>query len=323
MPALAAPELSVPTAEPCAFASTRPLTREELLAAPVRWPRPGRLEQSLDAARRQAGGRPADARHRERGRAAGAPAARPPRGAHGRAAEPRRAGDGGGRGQARSPRGRCAAAGCARWWRRRCSTTRARWERRSSTSRGWWSVTARARACCCTGRRRQGGASRSSSHALGGELAAAGEAAGEIAHYPATEGVSSTQIVTMVREHRGALAEVSEPLPAAVRATEHLPDRAAALAAMHFPSASGGSRGGPRAPGVRGAADDAADAAAPPRAAGLRDGAAARRPRRERWRGAQRAVARGAAVPAHRRPVGGRWRRSTPTWRGRARCSAC
>jgi ATP-dependent DNA helicase RecG len=56
-----------------------------------------------------------------------------------------------------------------------------------------------------------------------------------VAHYPAAEGISSTQIVTLVREHRAALAEVCEPLPAALRAAERLPDRAAALAAMHFP----------------------------------------------------------------------------------------
>jgi ATP-dependent DNA helicase RecG len=58
----------------------------------------------------------------------------------------------------------------------------------------------------------------------------------EIAHYAAAEGVSSTQILTLVRERRGALAHVCEPLPAAVRTAERLPDRAAALAAMHFPS---------------------------------------------------------------------------------------
>ncbi len=71
------------------------------------------------------------------------------------------------------------------------------------------------------------------SGALAGE-----EATGAIAHYPATEGVSSTQLAALVRTHRGALADVAEPLPAAVRAAERLPDRAAALAAMHFPRAA-------------------------------------------------------------------------------------
>jgi ATP-dependent DNA helicase RecG len=59
-----------------------------------------------------------------------------------------------------------------------------------------------------------------------------------VAHYPATEGVSSTQILTLVRERRGALADVSEPLPAALRAAERLADRAAALSAVHFPDSA-------------------------------------------------------------------------------------
>jgi ATP-dependent DNA helicase RecG len=58
-----------------------------------------------------------------------------------------------------------------------------------------------------------------------------------VAHYPAAEGISSTQIMTLVRERRDALIDVTEPLPAAVRVAERLPDRAAALAAMHFPAA--------------------------------------------------------------------------------------
>jgi ATP-dependent DNA helicase RecG len=72
--------------------------------------------------------------------------------------------------------------------------------------------------------------------ATGGETDA--RAAGSaVAHYPASEGITSTQILTLVRAARGALADVVEPLPAALRAAERLPDRAAALAAMHFPLA--------------------------------------------------------------------------------------
>jgi ATP-dependent DNA helicase RecG len=56
-----------------------------------------------------------------------------------------------------------------------------------------------------------------------------------VAHYPATEGLSSTQILALVRAHAGALADVVEPLPANLRVAERLPDRAAALAASHFP----------------------------------------------------------------------------------------
>jgi ATP-dependent DNA helicase RecG len=58
-----------------------------------------------------------------------------------------------------------------------------------------------------------------------------------VAHYPATEGVTSTQILTLVQAARGRLIDVIETLPAAIRAGELLPDRASALAAMHFPRA--------------------------------------------------------------------------------------
>ncbi len=68
-----------------------------------------------------------------------------------------------------------------------------------------------------------------------------GEATGEppapdsVAHYPAAEGVTSTQILTLVQAERAALGDVVEILSARARAAEHLPDRASALAAMHFP----------------------------------------------------------------------------------------
>jgi ATP-dependent DNA helicase RecG len=78
---------------------------------------------------------------------------------------------------------------------------------------------------------------RVSHHALGSELAAAEAPAGSVAHYPAGEGVSSTELLTLVHEARGQLADVPEPLSARVRAAERLPTRAAALAAIHFPDA--------------------------------------------------------------------------------------
>jgi ATP-dependent DNA helicase RecG len=77
-------------------------------------------------------------------------------------------------------------------------------------------------------------------HAIGSDLGAdlaTGEtgAPGEIvAHYPATEGVSSTQILTLVHGSRAALSDVPEALSAFARVSERLPDRAGALAAMHF-----------------------------------------------------------------------------------------
>src|SRR5947209_5513853 len=55
-----------------------------------------------------------------------------------------------------------------------------------------------------------------------------------VAHYPATDGLSSTQILALVREHAGALADVPEPLPAVLRVAERLPERRCALAAVHL-----------------------------------------------------------------------------------------
>jgi ATP-dependent DNA helicase RecG len=72
------------------------------------------------------------------------------------------------------------------------------------------------------------------SHARTAEAVAG---AGAVAHYPATEGLSSTEILALVREHATALQDVIEPLPASLRVTESLPDRRAALTAAHFPRA--------------------------------------------------------------------------------------
>jgi ATP-dependent DNA helicase RecG len=63
------------------------------------------------------------------------------------------------------------------------------------------------------------------------EEAVAGRA---VAHYAASEGVSSTQILALVQGVRDRLGDVVEPLAARTRAAEGLPDRASALAAMHF-----------------------------------------------------------------------------------------
>jgi ATP-dependent DNA helicase RecG len=67
-----------------------------------------------------------------------------------------------------------------------------------------------------------------------------------VAHYPATEGISSTQIHALVREHANALADVVEPLPGRLLAAQHLPSRAAALAAVHFPEEASDQSGGKR-----------------------------------------------------------------------------
>jgi ATP-dependent DNA helicase RecG len=83
------------------------------------------------------------------------------------------------------------------------------------------------------------GGFRVSHHAPASGQASLGSAAepqsGAVAHYPASEGVSSTQILTLVQQARGHLWDVCEALPGRTRAHELLPDRASALAAMHFP----------------------------------------------------------------------------------------
>jgi ATP-dependent DNA helicase RecG len=73
---------------------------------------------------------------------------------------------------------------------------------------------------------------RVSHHAVGSDVGSPETQA--VAHYAAAEGVTSTQILALVRVLRDRLADVVEPLAAAVRVAERLPDRGAALAAMHF-----------------------------------------------------------------------------------------
>ena len=68
-----------------------------------------------------------------------------------------------------------------------------------------------------------------------GEQPAGPEQRASVAHYPAADGITSTQILTLVQGVRGALGDVVEFLPAGARVCEGLPDRAAALTAMHFP----------------------------------------------------------------------------------------
>ena len=57
--------------------------------------------------------------------------------------------------------------------------------------------------------------------------------------YPAGELISSTRLRELAFSVRGAERDVVEPLPAALRVAERLPDRAAALAAVHFPDQEG------------------------------------------------------------------------------------
>lgn len=82
---------------------------------------------------------------------------------------------------------------------------------------------------------------RVQAHAPTTDAAASGEG---VAHYPATEGISSTQIHALVREHAAGLADVVEPLPGLLLAAEALPNRSAALAAVHFPELASDQPGG-------------------------------------------------------------------------------
>ncbi len=64
----------------------------------------------------------------------------------------------------------------------------------------------------------------------------------EVAHYPATIGLSSTQLLALVREHLPACGDATDPLPARMRHAHRLPDRAAALHAAHAGDLEGGRR---------------------------------------------------------------------------------
>jgi ATP-dependent DNA helicase RecG len=80
---------------------------------------------------------------------------------------------------------------------------------------------------------------RVSDHARTEEIAATG---GAVAQYPATRGITSTQLLALVREHRDAIADVLEPLPAVLRVAERLPDRPTAVAAAHLGEHEAGRR---------------------------------------------------------------------------------
>jgi ATP-dependent DNA helicase RecG len=78
---------------------------------------------------------------------------------------------------------------------------------------------------------------RVNTHARTDAVVAAGESA---AQYPATKGLTSTQILAEVNRHRHAVHDTVDVLPAGLRASEGLPDRPAALAAAHFADREGG-----------------------------------------------------------------------------------
>jgi ATP-dependent DNA helicase RecG len=222
-----------------AFASTRDLTREELIEAPVRWPRPSRLDVPLESGSKKvaAGMRalgletvgnllehlPSDSRESRTiaGLRAGEQAtvavevrslaARPVRRRGMRPLVEARVFD---------------ASGSMRatffnqpWLVERYPPGTRLLLHGKADGRGGFGV---------------------SHHAPAAEAGAeigSGESAesAAVAHYPAAEGITSTQILTLVQGARRSLGDVTEALSAATRVTEGLPDRASALAAMHFP----------------------------------------------------------------------------------------
>jgi ATP-dependent DNA helicase RecG len=220
-----------------AFASTRPLSRAELIEAPVRWPRPSRLARPLElpakkrmAAAMQALGietvgdllehLPSDSR--EARTVAGLRA-----------------------GEQATVAVQVRAIG-ARAVRRRgmrplveAIVFDATGSMRATFFNQPWLVDRypAGTSLLLHGKADARGGFRVSHHAVGAERPAEAPPQAEaVAHYPASEGVSSTQILTLVQAERGALADIPEALPAATRVSEGLPGRAAALAAMHFPS---------------------------------------------------------------------------------------
>jgi ATP-dependent DNA helicase RecG len=62
---------------------------------------------------------------------------------------------------------------------------------------------------------------------------------GDVAHYPASEGINSTEILALVQEHRARLHDVIDPLAG-------VPDRPGALGAVHFPASAREAEAGRR-----------------------------------------------------------------------------
>jgi ATP-dependent DNA helicase RecG len=71
-------------------------------------------------------------------------------------------------------------------------------------------------------------------------------AGGFVAVHPASQGISSQRIRELVAAARERVHDAVEPLPAALRARERLPDRPAALAGVHFPETEEDFEGGRR-----------------------------------------------------------------------------
>jgi ATP-dependent DNA helicase RecG len=223
---------------PCAFASTQGLSRAQLISAPVRWPRPSKLEAELElpAKKMLAGIRalgldtlgdllehlPSDRRQARTVLALGA-------------------------GEQATVAVQVRAI-AARSVRRRgmrplveASVFDSTGTMRATFFNQPWLVSRYppGTRLLLHGKSDGRGGFRVSHHAMRadgvGDLPDGAAEDEGVAHYPAAEGITSTQILTLVQGARGALGDVVETLSAATRITDGLPDRASALAAMHFP----------------------------------------------------------------------------------------
>ncbi|HTD58134.1 MAG TPA: ATP-dependent DNA helicase RecG [Solirubrobacteraceae bacterium] len=220
---------------PHAFAAMRPLEWREMLAAPVRWPRPSQLRVALELK----AGKMADGMATLGLATVGDLLEHMPRDhREARTVSDLRAGE-----QAtvavevRSIAGRAV--------RRRgmrglveASVFDATGSMRATFFNQPWLVGRYPTGTCLVlhGKAEGNGRFKVSHHAVGCDIGAP-SGVGEtrsVAHYPAAEGVSSTQILTLVNEHREHFRDVVEPLSASVRCAERLPERGAAFAAMHF-----------------------------------------------------------------------------------------
>ncbi|HEY2632629.1 MAG TPA: ATP-dependent DNA helicase RecG [Solirubrobacteraceae bacterium] len=222
------------TVGPAAFATSRRLGLSEMLAAPVRWPRPSRLREPLQTPKGKAGdamtalglhtvGDLLEHLPRDR-REARAVAQLQPGEQATVAVQVRRI--------AGRPVRRRGMRGLVE-----ATVFDATGSMRATFFNQPWLVDRYPQGARVVlhGKADRGGRFRVSHHAPGVDIGGAdGEQVQSVAHYPATEGISSTQILTLVREARAAVHDVIEPLTTPIRVSERLPDRATALAAIHF-----------------------------------------------------------------------------------------
>ncbi len=216
---------------PVGFADVLPLTRAQMLAAPVRWPRPSRLAEPLDLP----AGKTTDGmaalgidtvgdllEHLPRGHREARMVSALREGEQATVAV-----------QVRSIASRAVRKRGMRGLVEASVFDESGSMRATFFNQPWLASRYPPGTCLVLhGKADRGGRFRVSHHAIGSEIAT-GET-GSVAHYPATEGVSSTQILAFVRERRQDLADIVEALSAGVRVAERLPARATALGAMHF-----------------------------------------------------------------------------------------